>query len=53
MEEDGISIGDFPHDTDIEEKTEIQQDYACMHIANLMFCEDMMDLDDDDPMELS
>ena len=27
-EEDGISTGDFLHDPDIEEKTEMQQDYA-------------------------
>ncbi len=53
-EEEGISIGDFLHDPDIKEKTEMQQDYACsMRIANLMFCEDMMDFDDDDPVELS
>ena len=52
-EEDGISIGDFLHDPDIEEKTEMQQDYACIRIENRMFCEDMMDFDDDDPMELS
>ena len=47
-EEDGISIGDF-----LQEKTEMQQEYVCMRIANRMFCEDMMDFDDDDPMELS
>ena len=52
-EEDGISVGDFLHDPDVEEKTEMQQNYACMRIENLMFCEDMMDFNDDDPMELS
>ena len=52
-EEDGISIGDFEHDPDVEEKTEMEQDYACMRIEKIMFCEDMMDFDDDDPMELS
>ena len=52
-EEDGISIVDFLHDHEKEEKTEVEQDYACMRIENLMFCEDLMDFDDDDPMELS
>ena len=52
-EEEGISSEDFLHDPDIEEKTEMQQDCACMRIENLMFCEDMMDFEDDDPMELS
>jgi hypothetical protein len=48
---EGISTVDFLPDPDIEEQTEMQRDYACMRIANRMFCEDMMDFDDDNPME--
>ena len=50
---EGISTNDFLPDPDVEEQTEMQRDYACMRIANRMFCEDMMDFDDDNPMEVA
>ena len=52
-EEDGISVGDFLPDPDMEEPTEMQRDYGCMRIANQMFCKDMMNFDNDNPMEVS
>ncbi len=41
----GISTDDFLQDPDIEEPREMRRDYACMRIANIMFCEDMMGFD--------